>query len=941
MTINLDILIVFCFLIITLVIGVITGRGIKDISEYAVGNRDFTTFTISATIIATWISGGIFSMAVAETYTNGLYFMIPLLGDGLVFLIIGFLLAPRMGNFLGKLSVAETMGDLYGTNAKLITAIVGIFGCAGEIAIQFKVSSVLLQMLFGFSNVYAIGISAFIVIFYSAFGGIRSVTFTDLIQFFTFGTIVPVVTLIIWGTFDNPSTIFQTLSNNPIFDYYEVFNYKNPKFFGTITLMLFFALPHMYPVLFQRISMAKDTDQVSKSFIIAAAICVMVELVICIVGILLYSKDPNLDSNTLFAYILDNYSYVGFKGMVVAGIMAMVMSTTDSYINSAAVMFSHDLCTPLRILKTANSELLVSRIFSIVIGIIAFTLALKSSTILELGMMVWSFYIPIVTVPLVAAIFGFRSTFFSFIISAIAGLLTVIVWRTNFMDTGVDSVIPGMFANILMFFGSHYLFKQEGGWQKNTNKNTKPKQHVLQIRKISYANFKNYLLRSAPKNESVYSLFGFFAIVAVYSTMFTIDSAVRMQYSYIIEFIYHSVLTLSSVFLTYPIWPHTFKNKLFISILWIIGLFYILIFVCGIQVIISSFGQFQLMILLLSMVVLSILVRWQLALFIIITGIISSIYCFKYSYGFNGLTHEFGTIQFKVIYLLLLVSSILVAFFKPKQEYLEATEAQVDILNTEVTNLDHEIIGLTDKITYYNECIADQQAEIARLESTSQKILNNINHELRLPVGNVVNFSDMLNNILSKSNDTHLKDLSDEVLKNSTRLSSMILNMLDLTMLDANKLTLHKKIINFSEIVEDRVKNCRNIYLQDKPINFKLVIEPAILIAVDPNYIRQVIDNLVINAIKFSNQGLITVNVKKRNKYVILTIADQGIGVPPNELFDIFVPFKMGSNAETQSEGRGIGLALCKAAVEAHEGIIHADSDGKNGVTFTVTLPIL
>ena len=97
-------------------------------------------------------------MAISETYSNGLYFIIPLLGDAFVFLIIGYFLAPRMGAF------------------------VGVFGCAGEIAIQFKVSSVLLQMLFSVTHLYATAISAFIVIFYAAFGGIRSVTFTDLIS---------------------------------------------------------------------------------------------------------------------------------------------------------------------------------------------------------------------------------------------------------------------------------------------------------------------------------------------------------------------------------------------------------------------------------------------------------------------------------------------------------------------------------------------------------------------------------------------------------------------------------------------------------------------------------------------------------------------------------------------------------------------------------------
>ena len=935
MIFDIDVVIVSSFLLVTLFAGIMTGRGVNNISEYAIGKRDFSTLTISATIIATWISGGIFSMTVAETYSNGLYFIIPLLGDGLVFLIIGLVLAPRMGKFLGKLSVAEVMGDLYGRNAKLITAFVGIFGCAGEIAIQFKVSSVLLQMLLGFSNLYAIGISGFIVIFYSAFGGIRSVTFTDLIQFFTFGTIVPIITLIIWGTFDDPYTIFDTLSNHPMFDYKEVLNYENPRFFSTITLMLFFALPHMYPVLFQRISMAQNTHQVSRSFVIASAVCIIIELIICIVGILLYSKDPNLETDTLFAYILDNYSYVGFKGMVVAGIMAMVMSTTDSYINSSAVMFSHDLCKPLGFFQKVDNELLTSRIFSVVIGIIAFILALKSSTILELGMMVWSFYIPIVTVPLVTAIFGFRSTIVSFSISAIAGIMTVMIWRSQFMDTGVDSVIPGMLANIIFFFGVHYLFKQKGGWIAIPNKNSSALASTSTVctvlQKIKNVNLKKYLLSNTPQNESVFSLFGFFSIVVVYSTMFTLDNNVRTQYAQIIEFIYHSVLTLSSIFLTYPIWPNTFKNQLFISILWFFGLFYILIFVGIIQVIISSFGQFELMILLLSMVVLSILVKWQLALTIIITGVLSSTYWFKYFYGANEVYYEFGTLQFKIIYLLLLVSSILVAFVKPKQEHHEKTEAKVGTLETAVSDL-------SSKMIYYSERVSDQEKEIERLGATAQKILNNVNHELRIPIGNVINFADMLNNSLCKCDKNQLKMLSDEFVKNSNRLSSMILNMLDLATLSAKKLELNKKMINLGELVEDRVQNCINMYLEDKKIDFELTIHSEIFISVDPNYMKQVVDNLVINGIRFSNKGKITVQLLKKNNIVEFSITDNGIGIPKEDIYDIFTPFKMGSNTESKAAGRGVGLALCKAAIEAHNGIITAKSDGKNGATFTFTL---
>ena len=151
---------------------------------------------------------------------------------------------------------------------------------------------------------------------------------------------------------------------------------------------------------------------------------------------------------------------------------------------------------------------------------------------------------------------------------------------------------------------------------------------------------------------------------------------------------------------------------------------------------------------------------------------------------------------------------------------------------------------------------------------------------------------------------------------------------------------MQKKTINFSELVEDRVKTCRKIYLQNKKINFELTIDAEVMIAVDPNYIRQAVDNLVINAISFSQTGIIKVIVSKQKGEITFTITDQGKGIPPLELSDIFTPFKMGSNTESKAEGRGVGLALCKSAIEAHGGYIKAESNGKSGATFSFVLPL-
>ena len=166
----------------------------------------------------------------------------------------------------------------------------------------------------------------------------------------------------------------------------------------------------------------------------------------------------------------------------------------------------------------------------------------------------------------------------------------------------------------------------------------------------------------------------------------------------------------------------------------------------------------------------------------------------------------------------------------------------------------------------------------------------------------------------------------------------MILNMLDLATLEAKKIELRKKIVNFSELVHDRLQSCRKIYLVDKKIDIEMHIEENILINIDPNYIRQTVDNLVINAINFSTEGVIRISVLQKGKGVEFVISDDGIGIPKEDLYDIFTPFKMGSNAESKAEGRGVGLALCKAAIEAHGGSISAASNGRSGAQFRFLL---
>ena len=954
MNFDIDIAIVAVFLVINLAVGMYKGGNVISIRDYALGGRNFSTATLTAAIVATWIGGDNFALSLSETYSQGLRFMFTSVAAMGAFLIIGYIYVPRMQEFLGDLSVAESMGKLYGNKARIITALAGFVLLITLVSMQLKIAANVLSHLIGTSGTVATIGSAIVVILYSSFGGIRSVTYTDVIQFFTFGTIIPFLAWIIWSGTSDTSIVLTTLQTNPLFDFGKLLNYRESNFWSFITLLLLYLIPGFEPSIFQRISMAKDINQIRKAFTYAAIAVLVVQLLISWISILILSKDSSLNSNNLFAYILEHYSYPGFKAILVIGVLTMVMSTADSKLNSGAIMFSHDIASNLNFIKKEN-ELIVSRIATVVIGIVALLMALKFDNLLKLFLFGYSFYMPIVTVPFTLAVLGFRTTSTSALIGMSCGLFVSLGWM--YLDNGVDSVIPALLVNLTAMFSYHYFTGQLGGWTKkqssNTDGNIKTKLNST-AQGIKNFSFLKFCQSNVPKSESVYVLFALFTIVSIFSTIYTIPNSITKQYQSLMSFIYFSILVVAIFFLILPMRSENFRKGDVIQIGWILGLFYSLTFTPGLLVVMSNFSQYPFMMFILSAVLLSILCRWQAAICLLILGVASSIYFFKLYTGADHLTQDFASVELNVMYVVLLIISVLIAFLKPKQEYIEATEHKVvkleitlDDLEVEVGELEHEnvylgkeVSNLNEKVTHYSQRVSDQAMEIERLGATAQKILNNVNHELRLPVGNVMNFAEMLSGGLGKYTKKQLKELSDEVFKNSNRLSSMILNMLDLAMLDVKKIELNKKTINISELIEDRVDQCRKIYLQGKNIQFELKLEPVIMVSVDPNYIRQTIDNLVINAINYSQEGTISISALVQSKnMVVITIQDEGIGIPRSELFDIFTPFKMGTNTESKAEGRGVGLALCKAAIEAHGGEIKVDSKGR-GAIFKVILSI-
>jgi len=930
---NIDVAIVVSFLLLTLYVGIRHSTRIKTIEGYALGGRSFTTATIVATIAATWIGGSNLSITIAETYQHGVLFLACSLAEAVSFWFIAYFYAPRMGEFLGKLSVADAMYSVY--QSRYTRAIIAAFStipAIGRVAMQFAILQTILNLWLGMPGLYATAVSSLIIITYSSFGGIKAVTFTDLIQFFTFGVVTPMVAFLIWQSFSDKELIANAVITDPLFHYNTISNVRKQGLIDTIYLCLFLMVPLLDPAIFQRISMSKNTSQVSKSFLIAIFFILLCDaLVHTFIGVLFRADSSIVDisADNVIQYIIDHYLHYGLRGIFIVGIMSMIMSTADSYINSSAVLVSYDLPKAFGIELKEKQQLQLARFCSLVIGIVALSVSFFAKNLLELLLSTYSFYMPIITLPFTLAIFGFRTSSRALLISMAAGFCTVVYFEFFSNEYNIISGIPATLTSLIFLIGSHYILGENGGWigiQKQKQFDAlileKKRRRKIFFSSIKIFDLVKFCQKNTPKEERIFVYFGLFCTITIFSNAYSLPHNLQEQYALLLNPIFYSVLTSSTIFITYPIWLKKFKYPVFISLLWNITVFYNLSFSTCLLSIIGQFNQIQVAVLMASLVTIAVLMRWQITLVIIVCGVIMSIKSYKIYNGISFLPEYMQNLQFKITYLLLLVSGILIAFFKPKQQYQELTDEQNNYL--------------MDKVEL-------QKAEIAKSTELKNNFLRNVPHESNNSLAPILGFSKMLYEQYHDLSEDRRLEMVKYIADSSNKLESLVKNIFDLSKLSSNKFNLNKKPINISDLVYASLEKCRRLFIDECDSEnriWDIDIEDNIIINCDEYYIGQTVDNLIKNAIQYCKKGEISITLEKESNSVRLTVSDEGVGIPQQEMEAIFDPFVTSSRTKKIGCGRGIGLTLAQKVIDLHDGVIWVEKNKEKGSIFSLLFTI-
>lgn len=259
----------------------------------------------------------------------------------------------------------------------------------------------------------------------------------------------------------------------------------------------------------------------------------------------------------------------------------------------------------------------------------------------------------------------------------------------------------------------------------------------------------------------------------------------------------------------------------------------------------------------------------------------------------------------------------------------------------------HASFSLIKRVTGFvsgSVCVLHDVTEQMKNENSQRQFVSNVSHELRTPLTSMHSYIEALSEGAWK--DPEIAPQFLKVTQEETeRMIRMINDLLSLSRMDRGVSRMDMEWVNLNDFVSHILNRFDMIVKTDnneKKYTIKRELgTQALWVEIDTDKMMQVIDNIMNNAIKYSpDGGVITVRLVQNLNHVILSISDQGLGIPRKDLGKIFDRFYRVDKARSRAQGgTGLGLAIAKEIVEAHHGRIWADSSEGQGSTFYISLP--
>lgn len=296
-------------------------------------------------------------------------------------------------------------------------------------------------------------------------------------------------------------------------------------------------------------------------------------------------------------------------------------------------------------------------------------------------------------------------------------------------------------------------------------------------------------------------------------------------------------------------------------------------------------------------------------------------------------------ILFGWLLALTIILSIVMVIFSTK--YLVNPISKLTTATKSLSNGNFNVdldITRHDEIGELSHSFLRMASKLEQMDDMRKEFISNISHDIQSPLSNIKGYTNLLEieSLSPEEKSNYISIINGEI----KRLSTLAKQLLLLASLDRDENIMKRKPFNVGKQIKDLVRNYQ-WQMSEKGITLGFSL-PDVEITGDPSLLNTVWDNLLTNAIKYNKtHGSIEISIEEKEKSVLVTFEDTGIGLNDKEKERIFERFYRVDSARTRSvEGTGLGLSIVAAIVKLHGGLIHVNSMENEGTTFVVELPV-
>ena len=239
--------------------------------------------------------------------------------------------------------------------------------------------------------------------------------------------------------------------------------------------------------------------------------------------------------------------------------------------------------------------------------------------------------------------------------------------------------------------------------------------------------------------------------------------------------------------------------------------------------------------------------------------------------------------------------------------------------------------------------VIDRTKNLQDLNKEKDQLIGMVSHDLKNPLSGIILYSDLIENRGKLIEDSNIIKSAEKIKKTTNRMNEIITNLLDLNRVESGTFEVLKKDFNFNSLLDEVINQNFPSFNNKKQNIIYSPFEEDLIVYNDPNIVAQILDNIISNAIKYSEiESRIWINLEKNKEKIIIEIKDEGQGIAEEEVKNLFKKFtKLSSKPTAGESSTGLGLSIVKHLVEACDGKIKVESKLGIGSSFFVEIPII